>query len=129
MGAHDFILNKVPLFTRTSVNSNVSLSARPKLPFFARKPGNINVSRSAAPKLAFCQRAVISAMSSCQTSMSVPSFSRIERGSDGGHDFKRNKVSHFRSINCKYQCLEVCCPKTNSCASKPLLLRCKVVIL
>ena len=31
MGAHDFKLNKVPLFTRNSVNINVSLSAAPKL--------------------------------------------------------------------------------------------------
>ena len=27
--------------------------------------------------------------------MYVPSFIRIERGSDGGHDFKYNKVSRF----------------------------------
>ena len=31
MGAHDFKLNKVPLFARKSVNINVSLSAAPKL--------------------------------------------------------------------------------------------------
>ena len=31
MGAHDFKLNKVPLFSRKSVNINVSLSAAPKL--------------------------------------------------------------------------------------------------
>ena len=31
MGAHDFILNKVPLFARKSVNTNASLSAAPKL--------------------------------------------------------------------------------------------------
>ena len=31
MGAHDFKLNKVPLFARKSVNTNVSLSATPKL--------------------------------------------------------------------------------------------------
>ena len=31
MGAHDFKLNKVPLFTLKSVNINVSLSAAPKL--------------------------------------------------------------------------------------------------
>ena len=30
-GAHDFKLNKVPLFSRKSVNVNVSLSAAPKL--------------------------------------------------------------------------------------------------
>ena len=42
MGAHDFKLNKVPLFALKSVNINVSLSA--------------------APKLALCQQAVITAM-------------------------------------------------------------------
>ena len=31
MGAHDFKLNKVPLFSRKSVNINVSLSAAPIL--------------------------------------------------------------------------------------------------
>ena len=31
MGAHDFKLNKVPLFSRKSLNINVSLSAAPKL--------------------------------------------------------------------------------------------------
>ena len=31
MGAHDFKLIKVPLFSRKSVNINVSLSAAPKL--------------------------------------------------------------------------------------------------
>ena len=31
MGAHDFKLIKVPLFSRKSMNNNVSLSAAPKL--------------------------------------------------------------------------------------------------
>ena len=31
MEAHDFKVNKVPLFSRKSVNINVSLSAAPKL--------------------------------------------------------------------------------------------------
>ena len=31
MGAHDFKLNKMPLFSRRSVNINVSLFAAPKL--------------------------------------------------------------------------------------------------
>ena len=31
MGAHDFKLNKVPLFALKSVNINVSLSVAPKL--------------------------------------------------------------------------------------------------
>ena len=33
MGAHDFKLNKVPLFALNSVNINVSLSTAPKLAF------------------------------------------------------------------------------------------------
>ena len=64
IGAHDFKLNMVPLF--------------------ARKPGNVNVSRSAAPKLALVPASRFTAISISQTSMSVPSFIRIERGSDGG---------------------------------------------
>ena len=31
MGAHDFKLNKVPLFSQKTVNINVSLSVAPKL--------------------------------------------------------------------------------------------------
>ena len=46
----------------------------------------------------------------------------------GAHDFKLNKVPLFFSKNSEYQCFALCCPKTNSCASKPLLLRCKRVI-
>ena len=64
MGAHDFKLNMVPLI--------------------ARKPGNINVSRSAAPKLALVPAGRFTAMSISQFSMTVPSFKRIDRGSDGG---------------------------------------------
>ena len=43
MGAHNFILNKVPLFARKSVNSNVSLSAAPKLGFVAASRYNCYV--------------------------------------------------------------------------------------
>ena len=64
MGAHDFKLNKVSLFAQKSVNINVSLSA--------------------APKKLLCQQAVITAMLTGHTTMPVPSFIRIERGSDGG---------------------------------------------
>ena len=45
----------------------------------------------------------------------------------GAHDFKHNKVPFFPKIS-EYQCFAVCCPETSSCASKPLLLRCKLVI-
>ena len=64
MRAHDLKLNIVPLF--------------------ARKPGNISVLRSAAPKVALMPARRFTAMSISQFSMSVPSFIRIERGSDGG---------------------------------------------
>ena len=30
--------------------------------------------------------------------------------------------------NSEYKCFAVCCPETSSCASKPLLLLCKLVI-
>ena len=33
MAAHDFKQNKVPIFARKSVNTNVSLSAAPELAF------------------------------------------------------------------------------------------------
>ena len=46
----------------------------------------------------------------------------------GTHDFKYNNVPFFCSKNRKYQYFDVCCPNTSSCASKPLLLRCKLVI-
>ena len=34
----------------------------------------------------------------------------------------------FCSKTGEYQCFSVCCPETSSCASKPLLLQCKLVI-
>ena len=45
----------------------------------------------------------------------------------GAHDFKLIKVPLFLEIISEYQCFAVCCPETSSCASKPLLLRCKLV--
>ena len=33
----------------------------------------------------------------------------------------------FCSKISEYQCFALCCPETSSCASKPLLLRCKLV--
>ena len=46
----------------------------------------------------------------------------------GSHDFKYNKVPLFLLKNREYQYFDVCCPETSSCASKPLLLRCNLVI-
>ena len=45
----------------------------------------------------------------------------------GAHDFKLIKVPLFCLKIGEYQCFAVCCPKTSSCASKSLQLRCKVV--
>ena len=41
----------------------------------------------------------------------------------GAHEFKHNKDPLFA-----YQCFKDYCPENSSCASKPLLLRCKLVI-
>ena len=46
----------------------------------------------------------------------------------GTHDFKYNKVPIFARKNREYQYFDVCCPETSSCASKPLLLRCNLII-
>ena len=45
----------------------------------------------------------------------------------GAHDFKLIKVPLFFSKISEYQCFAVCCLKTSSCDSKPLLLRCKLI--
>ena len=60
--------------------------------------------------------------------MYVPSFIRIEEVQMGVHDFKYNNVPFFAKKNQEYQYFDVCCPETSSCASKPLLLRCNLVI-
>ena len=46
----------------------------------------------------------------------------------GAHDFENNKVPLFGPKIRENQYFDVCCPETSSCASKPLLLRCKLVI-
>ena len=46
----------------------------------------------------------------------------------GTHDFKYNKLPLFALKTREYQYFDVCCPETSSCASKPLLLRCNLVI-
>ena len=45
----------------------------------------------------------------------------------GAHDFKLIKVPLFFSNISEYQYFAVGCPEISSCASKPLLLRCKLV--
>ena len=45
----------------------------------------------------------------------------------GAHDFKLYNVPFFARKKGKFQCFEVCCPGTSSCASKLLYVRCKAV--
>ena len=63
MAAHDFKLNKVPLFARKSVNTNISLSDAQKLALVPASRYDCDISSHML--------------------MSVLSFIRIERGSDG----------------------------------------------
>ena len=46
----------------------------------------------------------------------------------GVHDFKYNNGHYFAKKIREYQYFDVCCPETSSCTSKPLLLRCNLVI-
>ena len=46
----------------------------------------------------------------------------------GTHDFKYNKVLLVARKTMDYQYFDVCFHETSSCASKPLLLRCNLVI-
>ena len=46
MGAHDFKLNKVPLFSYKKVNINVSLSVAPKLALVPASHYNCDVNSS-----------------------------------------------------------------------------------
>ena len=70
------------------------------VPLFAPKPGNINTSMSAAPKLAL----VPASRYYCDVNWSYHNACakfRIERGLDGGPNFKLNKVPYFalKSVN------------------------------
>ena len=95
-----------------------------------QKPVIINVPRSAFPKLALvtvsryvlrCK--LVKHQCLFQVSLGLKEV-QIE-----AHDFKLDIVPLFRSQTCEYQCFEACCPRTSACASKPLLLRCKLAIL
>ena len=46
----------------------------------------------------------------------------------GTHDLKIKQSASFCSKTMEYQYFDVCCHETSSCASKPLLLRCNLVI-
>ena len=64
MGTHDFRYNNVPLF--------------------AGKTGNINTSMSVVHETSSCaSKLIITAMQPGHTTMYVPSFIKIERGSNG----------------------------------------------
>ena len=58
----------------------------------------------------------------CQVSL------RLKKVQMGVHGFKYNNVPLFAKKNREYQYFDVCFPKTSSCASKPLLLRCNLAI-
>ena len=59
----------------------------------------------------------------CQVSL------RLKEVQMGAHDFINiTRWLCFCSKTMKYQYFDVCCPETSSCASKPLLLRCNLVI-
>ena len=53
---------------------------------------------------------------------------RLKEVQMGTHDFKYNNVPLFCSKTRGYQYFDVCCHDTSSCASKPLLMRCNLVI-
>ena len=58
----------------------------------------------------------------CQVSL------RLKDVQMGTHDFKYNNVPLFARKLGNINTLDVCCHDTSSCASKPLLLRCNMVI-
>ena len=61
--------------------------------------------------------------------MYVPSFIRIERDSDGVHDFKYNKVPFFARTTGNINTSMFAAPEiAHVPAIKPLLLRCNLVI-
>ena len=53
---------------------------------------------------------------------------RLKEVQIGTHDFKYKHGASFWSKTREYHYFDVCCPETSSCASKPLLLRCNLVI-
>ena len=78
MGAHDFKLNKVPLFALKSVNINVSLSAAPKLALVPASRYDCNVNWS-----------YHNVVQQCQVSLGLKEVQM------GAHDFKLYNVPFF----------------------------------
>ena len=72
------------------------------------------------PLLLRCNLFILQCM--CQVSL------RLKEVQMGTYDFKYNKVPLFAKKTREYQYFDVCCPETSSCTSKPLLLRCDLLI-
>ena len=109
MGSHDFKYNKVPFFCSKNREYQYFDVCCPETSSCASKP-----------LLLRCNLVIPQCM--CQVSLRLKEFQK------GTNDFKYNKVPFFGSKNRIYQYFDVCCPKTSSCASKPLLLRYNLVI-
>ena len=108
MGAHDFKLNKVPFSSLKSVNINVSRSVFPE-------------TSSCASKLLLLRCKLVIPKCLCQVSLGLKEVQM------GAHDFKLNKVPFFALKSVNINVSRFAAPKTSSCASKPLKLRCKCV--
>ena len=100
MGAHDFKLNKVPLFFSKISEYQCFTVCCPETSSCASKPLVLQY------KLVIPQRL-------CQVSLGLKEVQM------GAHDFKLYNVPFFCSKTGEFQCFEVCCPETSSCASKP----------
>ena len=109
MGTHDFEYNKVPFFCSKNREYQYFDVCCPETSSCASKP-----------LLLQCNLVIPQCM--CQVSL------RLKEVQMGTHDYKYNKVPLFCSKNREYQYFDVCCPETSSCASKPLLRRCNLVI-
>ena len=77
---------------------------------------------SCASKLLLLRCNLVMPQCMCQASL------RLKEVQMGIYDLKYNKVPLFCSKTREYQHFNVGYPKTSSCASKPLLLRCNLVI-
>ena len=109
MGTHDFKYNNVPFFCMKPREYQYFDVCCPEISSCASKP-----------LLLGCNLVIPPCM--CQVSL------RLKEVQMGTHGFKYNKVTFVCSKNRGYQHFDVCCPETSSCASKPLLLRCDLVI-
>ena len=109
MGTHDFKYNNVPLFARKTREYQ-----------YFDVCCHDTSSCASKPLLLRCNLVIPQCM--CQVSL------RLKEVQMGTHDFKYNNVPLFARKTREYQYFDVCCHDTSSCASKPLLLRCNLVI-